>query len=124
MPLHHCRRLTTTTTVRAKTAGRSQIDVASSAPLSPTSLSIRAKEALGVSMTPSKALRAVREQESLLFGNADESYGLLEHYISALRESDSSHCVHLEHKKNSQGLNEFDRIFWAYGPSIEGFQAL
>ncbi|KAL0251156.1 hypothetical protein GEMRC1_000369 [Eukaryota sp. GEM-RC1] len=119
---HTCRRLATTATLTAKTVGRSQLDVTNSTPLSPTSLSRKAKASLGVVLTPSKALRGVQEQKKLLFGDATESYALLEKYIPALRLSDANHVVHCEFRELQDGKREFDKIFWAYGPSIEGFK--
>ncbi|KAL0229202.1 hypothetical protein GEMRC1_013822 [Eukaryota sp. GEM-RC1] len=107
----------------ANTVGRSQMDMTNSTPLSPTSLSRKAKESLGVDLTPSKALRGVsKEQEKLLFCDATESYALLEKYIPALRLSDGNHVVHCEFRELQDGKREFDKIFWAYGPSIEGFK--
>ncbi|XP_021718585.1 uncharacterized protein LOC110686279 [Chenopodium quinoa] len=62
-----------------------------------------------------------------IFGDWESSYGRLPHFIQALQQSNPGTVVVWKHKALVDGvyysnMEVFDRVFWAFGPCIDGFK--
>ncbi|KAJ7962058.1 Transposon protein, putative, Mutator sub-class, expressed [Quillaja saponaria] len=70
----------------------------------------------------SKIFKAKKKAINLVFGNWEESYNELPRYLNALRVTNPG--TRFEWKvnpTNHPGQVIFQRVFWAFGPSIEAF---
>ncbi|KAJ7974396.1 Transposon protein, putative, Mutator sub-class [Quillaja saponaria] len=70
----------------------------------------------------SKIFKAKKKAINLVFGNWEESYNELPRYLNALRVTNPG--TRFEWKvnpTNNPGQVIFQRVFWAFGPSIEAF---
>ncbi|XP_021738236.1 uncharacterized protein LOC110704736 [Chenopodium quinoa] len=62
-----------------------------------------------------------------IFGDWESSYGRLPHFMQALLRSNPGTCVVWKHKALVDGvyysnMEVFERVFWAFGPCIDGFK--
>ncbi|KAG5549481.1 hypothetical protein RHGRI_014722 [Rhododendron griersonianum] len=57
------------------------------------------------------------------FGNWDESYAEVESFLAAVKvKNPGTEYILLSKDTNIPGCLTFDRLFWAFGPAIEGFK--
>ncbi|XP_074315450.1 uncharacterized protein LOC141651648 [Silene latifolia] len=57
-----------------------------------------------------------------LYGDWEESYAYLPRYLDALKEVNPGTAVHFVNKPtNDPNVQQFDKVFWSFGPSIKGF---
>ncbi|XP_074318952.1 uncharacterized protein LOC141655804 [Silene latifolia] len=69
-----------------------------------------------------KAWAAKQKAIADLYGDWEESYAYLPRYLDALKESNPGTVVHFVNKSTHiPNCEQFDRVFWAFGPSIKGF---
>ncbi|XP_021775241.1 uncharacterized protein LOC110739096 [Chenopodium quinoa] len=64
---------------------------------------------------------------SEVFGDWESSYGRLPHFMEALKQSNPRTVVVWKHKALVDGvyysnMEVFERVFWAFGPCVEGFK--
>ncbi|XP_021729193.1 uncharacterized protein LOC110696224 [Chenopodium quinoa] len=58
-----------------------------------------------------------------IFGDWEESYEILPQFMQAMVEANPGTIVHFANRETADpNLHIFQRVFWAFGPSIEGFQ--
>ncbi|KAG5529356.1 hypothetical protein RHGRI_029912 [Rhododendron griersonianum] len=58
-----------------------------------------------------------------IFGNWDESYAEVESFLAAVKvKNPGTEYILLSKDTNIPGCRTFDRLFWAFGPAIEGFK--
>ena len=57
-----------------------------------------------------------------LFGTHEESFQMLPRLLLAIRDSNSGTFVQWDHKMVDGDKAIFERVFWAFGASIDGFQ--
>lgn len=70
-----------------------------------------------------KAWKAKQKAMADIFGNWESSYELLPRYLQAMKESNPGTQFHIvSNDIGSSEYEEFDRVFWAFGPSIRGFK--
>ncbi|XP_074266607.1 uncharacterized protein LOC141589886 [Silene latifolia] len=69
-----------------------------------------------------KAWAAKQKAIADLYGDWEESYAYLPRYLDALKESNPGTVVHFVNKSTHiPNCEQFDRVFWAFGPLIKGF---
>ncbi|XP_043693412.1 uncharacterized protein LOC122643903 [Telopea speciosissima] len=69
-----------------------------------------------------KAWKAKQKAFEKIFGNWEESYALLPRYLNALKMTNPGTIVLLQSEHVSDQSSVFKRVFWAFGPTIEGFK--
>ncbi|KAH9612224.1 hypothetical protein KSS87_003278, partial [Heliosperma pusillum] len=70
-----------------------------------------------------KTWHAKQKAMADLYGDWKESYALLPRYFQALITTNPSTVVKFVHKVGGpSNVHVFDRVFWAFGPSIRGFE--
>ncbi|XP_021750663.1 uncharacterized protein LOC110716351 [Chenopodium quinoa] len=62
-----------------------------------------------------------------IYGDWESSYGRLPHFMQALQQSNPGTCVVWKYKALVDGvyysnMEVFERVFWAFGPCIDGFK--
>jgi hypothetical protein len=57
-----------------------------------------------------------------LFGSFEESYHMLPKFFAAMHQSNPGSIVHWAHKAEFNEYAIFGSVFWAFKPSIDGFQ--
>ncbi|KAH9608952.1 hypothetical protein KSS87_008828 [Heliosperma pusillum] len=75
--------------------------------------------------TPSymKIWHAKQRDMADLYGDWEKSYAYLPRYFRALEEANPGTVVEFGNKRTGEENEEqFDRVFWAFGPSIRGFE--
>ncbi|XP_074266184.1 uncharacterized protein LOC141588651 [Silene latifolia] len=69
-----------------------------------------------------KAWMAKQRAIAEIFGDWEESFQLLPKFMQALKEANPGTIVHFTNQKTTTaGVEIFQRVFWAFGPSIVGF---
>lgn len=95
------------------------------AQLSITSKAIIAmiKEQYSFTISYKKAWLAKQHAMVLLFGDWEESYKILPAFMAEMQKANpGSVVVWNSEATSSPGVEKFKRVFWAFGPSIEGFR--
>ncbi|XP_057249334.1 uncharacterized protein LOC130590794 [Beta vulgaris subsp. vulgaris] len=70
-----------------------------------------------------KAWLAKQKAIAHVFGDWDESFQILPHFMQAMKEANPGTIVHFDdHRTADPKFEMFQRVFWAFGPSIQGFQ--
>ncbi|KAG9458883.1 hypothetical protein H6P81_003391 [Aristolochia fimbriata] len=83
------------------------------------------KDKYHIQVSYSRAWRARNKALVAVFGGWDESYNLLPQFLKAIK--DTNRGTKYKTITTDDGVREgnfvrFDRVFWAFGPAIHGFQ--
>ncbi|XP_068638416.1 uncharacterized protein [Aristolochia californica] len=89
--------------------------------LSPNDIRLIIKDKYHISVKYGKAWRAKCKAIKIIYGDWDESFILLPQFLDAIKEANPANeyvlcCEAFGHEMM------FKRVFWAFGPSIAGFQ--
>ncbi|KAG9450297.1 hypothetical protein H6P81_010262 [Aristolochia fimbriata] len=93
--------------------------------LSPYEIIQLVKDKYHIQVSYSRAWRARNKALVAVFGGWDESYNLLPQFLKAIK--DTNRGTKYKMITTDDGVREgnfvrFDRVFWAFGPAIHGFQ--
>ncbi|XP_056695147.1 uncharacterized protein [Spinacia oleracea] len=70
-----------------------------------------------------KAWLAKQKAIAYTFGDWEESFQILPHFMQEMKKANPGTVVHFaNHRTADPNFEIFQRVFWAFGPSIQGFQ--
>ncbi|XP_056690902.1 uncharacterized protein [Spinacia oleracea] len=70
-----------------------------------------------------KAWLAKQKAIAYIFGDWEESFQILPHFMQEMKKANPGTVVHFaNHRTADPNFEIFQRVFWAFGPSIQGFQ--
>ncbi|KAG9450276.1 hypothetical protein H6P81_010241 [Aristolochia fimbriata] len=101
------------------------LNVRTSFTLSPYEIILLVKDKYHIQVSYSRAWWARNKALVTVFGGWEESYNLLPQFLKAIK--DTNRCTKYKMITTDDGVREgnfvrFDRVFWAFGPAIHGFQ--
>ncbi|XP_020102619.1 uncharacterized protein LOC109720138 [Ananas comosus] len=90
--------------------------------MSPMEIQARVQSELHVSISYSKAWRAQNKALQIIYGSWEQSYCDLPRYFSMLESTNPGTITKIEYISVASNTRMFSRAFWAFGPSIHGWE--